>query len=183
MKFGTEVSTERECRDLQFWSWGQPPRSAPLPLRIAHYCHPGGVFWKNRPILMKFETNGASLGGNWLPLSEFQIFPHTPPGGCFPSNGGPLYLINRFWWNFAWVVPIHVEMDCCCQKFKFPPHSPIRGRGGVLSLADPKCTKTNNCKTVRKFGILFHIFGNRMSRSTILILGVNPLGPPPLPPG
>ena len=109
--------------------------------------------------------------------------PPVPPprGGGLPPSGGPLYLINRFWWNLAWAVPIHVEMDCCCQKFKFPPHSPIRGRGGVLSLADPKCTKTNNCKTVRKFGILFHIFGNRMSRSTILILGVNPLGPPPSP--
>ena len=42
---------------------------------------------------MKFETNGASLGGNWLPLSEFQISPPIPPwGGSVPPWGG-------FWTN------------------------------------------------------------------------------------
>merc|ERR1712074_34545 len=101
--------------------------------------------------------------------------------------------IHFQWGTFVPNQPILMKFGMSCpyscgnglllSEIQIPPHSPSRGGGGVLSLADPKCTKTNNCKTVGKFGILFHIFGNRRSRSTILILGVNPLVTPPAPPG
>ena len=43
-----------------------------------------------------------------------------------------LYLINQFGWNFAWIIPNHMEIYCRCQRFKFPLHSPLQGGGRVF---------------------------------------------------
>ena len=70
------------------------------------------------------------------------------------------YLLS---WNYS-LTPFYTTN---LESTNFSPILPSGG-GGLL-LADMKCMMANNSKNIQKFEILFHICGNRMSRSIILI--------------
>ena len=114
-------------------------------------------------------------------MAEFQIFSPNPllGGGGYPPEWGTFVPNQPILMKFGMSCPYSCGNGLLLSEIQISPHSPLRGRRGVLSLADPKCMKANDSKTIEKFGILFHICGNRMTRSTILILGLNPLGHPP----
>ena len=80
-------------------------------------------------------------------------------------------VINWFSWNLACTLGCHSIEKIWSQVWLSPSYPP--GVGKLWPMQTPKLIKTNNLKTIKKFEIQLHTYGNKMLRSIILILWVN----------